>query len=425
MGRSSKQETREAMEIDNKPCKLKEEAHLSGAYIRSLVKQLTSSRTKDPMSSQQDPESIDSDGFSAQSLAKFREDFSETQHQSQQPPPPHKKQVRRRLHTSRPYQERLLNMAEARREIVTALKFHRAAMKQAQEKQLQQEKDQLQQQQSPPLPPPPIHPQPQPCPEEGKIVPRMYQRISHSSSHAFSSNYAGNLAYPSFSYPPPPPANPFSSWPISPISPLPAAAESLNFSLPNQPLGLNLNFHDFDNLVETNLYHNGNPPSIYAASSPSSSSSPPLSVAAEESPPSVGASSSKGPPMVAVAEVAESGSPSGGGGLHQVVADEEIAEIRSIGEQHQMEWNDAMNLVTSAWWFKCLKDLDIGPEVKAEDDGYQPFDEVMEFPSWLSSNENCLQQHLNDCFSEDYYQDPALPCMDIGEIEGIDGEWLS
>nr|VDC79144.1 unnamed protein product [Brassica rapa] len=43
----------------------------------------------------------------------------------------HKKQVRRRLHTSRPYQERLLNMAEARREIVTALKQHRASMRQA------------------------------------------------------------------------------------------------------------------------------------------------------------------------------------------------------------------------------------------------------------------------------------------------------
>ena len=42
---------------------------------------------------------------------------------------PHKKQVRRRLHTSRPYQERLLNMAEARREIVSALKVHRADRK--------------------------------------------------------------------------------------------------------------------------------------------------------------------------------------------------------------------------------------------------------------------------------------------------------
>jgi hypothetical protein len=48
-----------------------------------------------------------------------------------------KKQVRRRLHTSRPYQERLLNMAEARREIVTALKIHRASSRQDKEQQKQ------------------------------------------------------------------------------------------------------------------------------------------------------------------------------------------------------------------------------------------------------------------------------------------------
>ncbi|GJN40874.1 hypothetical protein PR202_gn00288 [Eleusine coracana subsp. coracana] len=70
--------------------------------------------------------------------------------QAQIAPPqqqPHKKQVRRRLHTSRPYQERLLNMAEARREIVTALKIHRASMRQAKEQQQQMMQLHLQQQQ--------------------------------------------------------------------------------------------------------------------------------------------------------------------------------------------------------------------------------------------------------------------------------------
>ncbi|KAL9330813.1 hypothetical protein ACSQ67_000423 [Phaseolus vulgaris] len=48
------------------------------------------------------------------------------------------RQARRRL-TNRPYQENLMNMAEARKEIVTALKYHRATMKQANEhQQLQQ-----------------------------------------------------------------------------------------------------------------------------------------------------------------------------------------------------------------------------------------------------------------------------------------------
>ncbi|GLT74197.1 hypothetical protein SLA2020_460080 [Shorea laevis] len=121
-----------------------------------------------------------------------------------------------------------------------------------------------------------------------------------------------------------------------------------------------------------------------------------------------------------MADITESYS---GGGLHHAMDDEEMAEIRSIGEQHQMEWNDTMNLMTSAWWFKFLKTMELGPEVKVQNDGYQLFDQIMEFPSWLNANESCLQQHLNDYCPDDYYQDPALPCMDIGEIEGMNGEW--
>ncbi|PKA62145.1 hypothetical protein AXF42_Ash015029 [Apostasia shenzhenica] len=46
------------------------------------------------------------------------------------PPQRPKRQVRRRTRSCRPYHdEKLLNMAEARREIVAALKLHRAAMK--------------------------------------------------------------------------------------------------------------------------------------------------------------------------------------------------------------------------------------------------------------------------------------------------------
>jgi hypothetical protein len=54
---------------------------------------------------------------------------------SSQTTPAPKKQVRRRLHTSMPYQERLLNMAEARREVVTDLKIHRASMRHDKEQQ--------------------------------------------------------------------------------------------------------------------------------------------------------------------------------------------------------------------------------------------------------------------------------------------------
>ncbi|KAJ0089513.1 hypothetical protein Patl1_13727 [Pistacia atlantica] len=412
-GRSSKQESKEGMEIDSKlsNSKLKDEPHLSGAYIRSLVKQLTSSRTKDPMNPK-DPDCVDGDqSVSAQNLTKFDEGFSETpQNQQPQQPQQHKKQVRRRLHTSRPYQERLLNMAEARREIVTALKFHRAAMKQASE---QQQLEQQQKKQSQPL-----QLTPQPCFEqEGKIKSRRNPRIYPSNTSNFS-NYLDNLSYSSFSGCPPPPPSPY-SWPVSQVPPQPFP-ETLNFTLPNQTLGLNLNLHDFNNL-DTSLYHSSNNPSIYSSASPSSSSSPTLSFATEELP-SVAISHDVGGPS-AVSDVFEFCGT--GTGLHPAMDDERMAEIRSIGEQHQIEWNDTMNFMTSAWWFKFLKTMELEPEeMKTEDDGFHPFDEVMEFPSWLNANESCLQ-HLSDNYTDDYLQDPALPRMDIGEFEGMDSEWLS
>ncbi|XP_022751770.1 uncharacterized protein LOC111300394 [Durio zibethinus] len=404
--RSSKQETKEGMEID-KISNLKK-PRLSSAYIRSLVKQLTSSRTKDPMNPK-DPDSADADGFIGQNLTKFGEGFIETsQIRQPQPPQQHKKQVRRRLHTSRRYQERLLNMAEARREIVTALKFHRAAMKKANEQQQQE----LQQQQ---LAQPSHLSSSPPFEQKSKTKCRRNPRKHPSSTSNFSAHNLDNFSYSSFSqhYPPP---NPY-SWPASPI-PLPYATDTSNFTLPNQTLGLNLNFHDFNN-IDTSLYHKSNKPSIYSSSSSSSSSSPTLSVLTEKVP-SVALSHEVGP--TAMADLAES---YGGGGLHQAMDDEEIAEIRSLGEQHQMEWNDTMNLVTSAWWFKFLKTVELGPELKAEDDGSQPFDQVLEFPAWLNTNDSCLQQHFNDVCPNYCFQDPALPCMDIGEIEGMDGEWLA
>ncbi|CAI9755611.1 unnamed protein product [Fraxinus pennsylvanica] len=106
------------------------------------------------------------------------------------------------------------------------------------------------------------------------------------------------------------------------------------------------------------------------------------------------------------AMVAVSGLPEMDLDLHPAMDDKEMAEIRSIGEKHQMEWNDTMNLVTSAWWFKFLKAMEISPEDKTEDYGlFSPFDEVIEFPDWLNANESCL----NDYCSDDYLQDSALP----------------
>ncbi|TYH66146.1 hypothetical protein ES332_D06G103200v1 [Gossypium tomentosum] len=375
-GRCSKQEAKEGMEIDRIRNSHKDEPpQLSGAYIRSLVKQLTTSRSaKDP------------DYVNGQNLSKFGEGFSATpQTQSQvqphAPPKQLKKQVRRRFHTRRPYQQRLLNMAEARREIVTALKFHRAAMKQANEQQLEEQSSRSLQ----PSPsfPPPFEQEP---------------KTNNLSTY--------NIDYFSHSY----------SWPPSSPSPFTSTAHTLN--LPDQTLGLNLNFHDFNN-IDSNLYHNRNNPSIYSSSS--SSSSPTLSVVTEDVP-SVAVSHEVGP-----GTMADSTASYGGGDLHQAMDDEGMAEMRSLGEQHQMEWNDTVNLVTSAWWFKFLKSMEDGNEVKGEDDGYhKPFDQVMELPAWLNANDCGLQHHhFNNLFPDSYFQDSdsALPCMDIGEIDGIDGDW--
>ncbi|KAL1552506.1 hypothetical protein AAHA92_13295 [Salvia divinorum] len=372
------------------------EPHLSGAYIRNLVKQLSSSsssRTKESSNSSFEGEG---DGNSSNgSLFGNSCDGLSDQKQKKSPPPPqpYKKKVRRRLHTSRPYQERLLNMAEARREIVTALKYHRASMKQASEKQLLQQQMEV----------------------------RSETQLFESSSHQFSLEqedrlkcrrnpgvYASNSLisdrFPgsyldNFSHPPRL-SSPY-SWSVSPIAPPPLVQENFNFTLP-QTLGLNLNLEGFNNL-DSNLHCSTNHSSIYSSSSTSSS------------PPS--ATTEKIPCMEPSASVAEFGD----SGLHPVMDDKEIAEIRSIGDQYQMEWNDTLNLVNSAWWFKFLKEMEIPPESQSGQDFVNyPSNEVMEFPAWLNVNE-----HVNDFCSDNYFEDPALPCMDIEEIEGMDGDWLA
>ncbi|XP_047968964.1 uncharacterized protein LOC125212759 isoform X2 [Salvia hispanica] len=353
----------------------------------------SSSKTKDSSSS-----SLEGDGNSSNEslFGSSCDGFSDQKKEKSPPPPqPHKKQVRRRLHTSRPYQERLLNMAEARREIVTALKYHRAAMKKATERQQQQQMEITSQTQV--FEPSSHHFS---LEQEDKLKFRRNPRFYASNSSIpdkFPRSYPDNFSQsPGFSSP--------YSWSISPIAPppLPPVQENFNFTLPSQTLGLNLNLQDFNNLDSTFL-SSTNHSSIYSSSSPSTSSSP-LSATTEEIP-------CMGPPA-SVAEFGDSG-------LHAVMDDKEIAEIKSIGDQYQMEWDDTLNLVNSAWWLKFLKAMEITPENQSVQDF--PFDEVMEFPAWLNANDGCLQ----DVNSDNYFEDPALPCMDIGEIEGMDGDWLA
>ncbi|KAM3282266.1 putative protein isoform X1 [Capsicum chacoense] len=384
-GRSSpKQGVMEVARVD----KLKQEPHLSGAYIRSLVKQLTSSRTKDPLTPKDHDDSLENSTKLDDSLC------SDTQLSPQPaaPPQPKKKQVRRRLHTSRPYQERLLNMAEARREIVTALKFHRASMKQQQQQQSSHTGPQSLQ----------TWPQESFGEEQGKHKSRRNARIYASNTMtnnnlpSYNMENFSNTTFPCL------PQYPYSC-PVSSFGSQLPFQDHLNFPLPNQTLGLNLNFQDFRNLDATPYCtSNSNNNSIFSSSSPSSSSDEFHYVGG-------------GAPIAQMVNSEDSG-------LHLSLDEQEMEEIRSIGEQHEMEWNDSLNLATSAWWFKFLKAMEIGPDEKniAEDYGCYPFAEVMEFPAWFNPNETCLQQHVDDTYSH-----PTLPCMEIEEIEGMDVEWLS
>ncbi|KAK4380980.1 hypothetical protein Sango_3013800 [Sesamum angolense] len=344
--------------------------HLSGAYIRSLVKQLTSSRsTKDSSDSN---ENLEGGGRSASGPA---DGVSDKQGKPRQP----KKQVRRRAHASRPYQDSLLNMAEARREIVTALKLHRAAMKQAREKQqLEQVKESGPE--VPPVGPASSH--------QSRRNPRIYASNSSSSSDNFPANYAGDgFAYSPGFYSP-------YSWPVSPIAPPQLVQETLNLQLPSQTLGLNLNLQDFENLDMAAFHCSTNPSSNFSSSSPSTSSSPALSAATEEIP-------------------------------HALQAQTWVAENGDSGLHFGHQWNaDSVN--SEEYWFKFLNSMEIGPEEQKDEDLVSsPFDDqVMEFPAWLNANES-FSQHVTDFCSDDSFQDLALPCMDIQEIEGIDGDWLA
>ncbi|XP_047170033.1 uncharacterized protein LOC124838474 isoform X2 [Vigna umbellata] len=380
------------MELD-KLSKL-EQPPLPSAYIRSLVKQLTTSGTKGSIYAKGQSFFVNG-GVSHGHNSKHGKVVDARRAQQSMQPQQHKKQVRRRLHTSRPYQERLLNMAEARREIVTALKFHRAAMKEASEQKQQQQQTQEQQRR------PSVSLQPSQCltfDQDGKFKSRRNPRIYPACTSNFS-GYTDDLSYSCLSHysclSQPPPSVPNSyTWPAaSPITPPHLMTENPNFILPNQTLGLNLNFQDFNNLDATFLFNN----------SSSSSNSSAISSSPEELP-SLGIS--QGEELYSMGDTVESNAARQvNGGLHTAVDDEGMAEIRSLGEQYQMEWNDTMNLVKSACWFKFLKNIEHrGPEDKNEEDTNHNFDQLLEFPAWLNANESCLEQ----C-SVDYFQDSSLP----------------
>ncbi|OIV97708.1 hypothetical protein TanjilG_12465 [Lupinus angustifolius] len=323
----------------------------------------------------------------------------------------HKKQVRRRLHTSRPYQEKLLNMAEARREIVTALKYHRATMKQASEQKQQQQQNQEEQQK--PLISFNYSHKPS-FDQDGRYKSKRNPRI-YPSCKTNSTNYMNGFSHSYSPYPPPQASNYYTYPSASTLAPPTLMPDNPNFILPSQTLGLNLNFHDF-NTIDTTTFHLKNS-SFSSSYSSTTSSSPPLSVVTDQEVPSA---LGEGSSSLVLDSIQSCASTQVSGGLHTAMDDEGMEEIRSLGEQYQMEWNDTMSLVKSACWFKFLKNMENGAhEAKIEDGSCHVFEELVEFPPWLDANGSCLEQ----C-SQNYFQDSTLPCMDIGDIEGMDEDWL-
>ncbi|CAN6451338.1 unnamed protein product [Victoria cruziana] len=327
-----------------------EEPHLSGAYIRTLVKQLTTSSR--PLKQEGEP----SAKFSP--TAKFNEEIDEAQ-QSQV-----KKKVRRRSHTSKPYQQRLLNMAEARKEIVAALKFHRAAMRQAETEAIARE-----------------------LRENSQLCP------------------GANFSFPALGVP-------SSSSPCSSLFPwLPSVDGGLNMNLIPENSGINLNFHQQgiagSSFFTNNVFDNNDLMASQVISSLPSSSvfshnnpievAPPSSSIPVACPSAVNTASTMAkPPDLDQHTVA---SPS------LAVDDEEMAaEIRSLGEQHEMQLSGTTDMVNSAWWFRFLNSLDV-----REDDTQgkmdAPFDELMEIPSWFKDGRRGNQGANTVASSSDDYED--------------------
>jgi hypothetical protein len=146
--------------------------------------------------------------------------------------------------------------------------------------------------------------------------------------------------------------------------------------LPAQPLGLNLSFHGFTSVVADvcdgdggkqgsstgclepyhPLLHQPSPASSYSVySSPSVTTTAAAGGGQDMSPSALitTAENTSSQSQLAAAEIAD---PS----LHRVLDDEEMAAIYSIGEQHDIEWSDTVNLVTSAWWSKLLDTVEGG-----------------------------------------------------------------
>ncbi|XP_066395304.1 uncharacterized protein [Miscanthus floridulus] len=386
-----------------------------------------------------------------------------------------KRQARRRRHTSRPYQERLLNMAEARREIVTALKIHRASstrhqqqstyqhhhheppphqppLQQLQQEQQEEEQQQVQVQVA-------FHDRSQAAVDEEATLAHTtmsYAAASFANNPLCNSPPAHWIAAGSYCSPPPILRLPCDLTP--PELPLPTASmgglvelehyqyqgglERLVRSLPAQPLGLNLSFQGFGVSVDDG-----------AKDDCEDLLGLPLTQ------PSPAASYSYSPPAIetATTHACGHGSPSPAltaAAFVPVLLDggEMMAQQTSTGGEMQgVECSEAAAADVAAWWSKIFESGQRAPP-NAEDVAAATAAGLPADWRWLCGDDDvgaaeqgavtggvpATMMHVDDgdyyscCYEGDRSrsddgEDVTLPCMDgIGdEVQGWDGEWFS
>ena len=105
-----------------------------------------------------------------------------------------------------------------------------------------------------------------------------------------------------------------------------------------------------NNILESTLLSDNNNSLFF--SSPTLSFSP---FVTSQDVPSIRTSQSQGEGVSIVMNTTQSNNTTQASGSMHVAMDEEgVEEIKALSEQHQMELDDNMSMVTSVWWFDCI-----------------------------------------------------------------------
>jgi len=136
------------------------------------------------------------------------------------------------------------------------------------------------------------------------------------------------------------------------------------------------------NILEPTLLPDNNNSSLCSYSSASLSFSP---FVTSQDVPLIGTSQSQGEGVSIVINTTQSNNTTQASGSMHVAMDEEgVEEIKALSEQHQMELDDNISMVTSVWWFNCIQKMEQNAlAVNNEDETcHGIFDEELGFSLW-------------------------------------------